>query len=481
MDKLQALDLLDEKFDLINHVSDAVWDAAETAFSETVSAQVIMQALKQEDFEIQENLGGISTAFSGSFGSGAPIIGILGEFDALSGLSQQSDVLQKCATAQGGNGHGCGHNNLGAGSLGAAIAAKEYIKQNNMSGTVVYFGCPGEEGGSGKAFMAREGVFDKLDCAISWHPGDANIVTVQSSLANYQIMYRFYGVSAHAAGAPHLGRSALDAVELLNIGVQFLREHVTPEARMHYAITNTGGFSPNVVQPYAEVLYLLRAPKTPEVAEIYERVNDIAKGAALMTGTRVEIEFIKACSNIVPNNVLEEKLYQSLKSVALPEITAQEYEMAKAYYDTVEKKSGTLHHALKVARGEEKKQLAEHLNDAYYNFVMPYKPMDLVMPGSTDVGDVSWVAPTGQISTAVWAACTPGHSWQIVAQGKNSIAHKATLYAAKVMADTIIELLNDPQAIAQAKEELAERLEGGKYICPIPKDVKPRVIDPNKN
>ena len=212
----------------------------------------------------------------------------------LSGLSQESQSLKKIAMEDGAPGHGCGHNLLGTGSVAAAIAVKEYLEKNQKEGTVVFFGCPGEEGGSGKSFMARDGVFDQLDFAVTWHPGDKNMVSVGSSLANYQIIYRFYGQASHAAACPELGRSALDAVELMNTGVQYLREHIIQEARIHYAITNTGGYSPNVVQPYSEVLYLIRAPKNSQVKEIYERVNDIARGAALMTGTKMELQFVKA-------------------------------------------------------------------------------------------------------------------------------------------------------------------------------------------
>ena len=240
---------------MICAASDAVWDHPETAFQEFKSTEILCELLEKEGFSVERNLAGIQTAFSGRFGHGKPVVGILGEFDALSGLSQESESIEKVPVCEGEPGHGCGHNLLGAGSVAAAIAVKEYLEKNGKEGTVVFFGCPGEEGGSGKGFMARDGVFDELDFAISWHPGDQNEVSVGSSLANYQVFYRFFGTASHAAACPELGRSALDAVELMNTGVQYLREHAIQEARIHYAITNTGGYSPNVVQPFAEVLY----------------------------------------------------------------------------------------------------------------------------------------------------------------------------------------------------------------------------------
>ena len=474
------LDVIDQKADLIGNLSDAVWDAAETAFTEYKSADVLCNALQQEGFEVQRGLAGIDTAFSARFGQGKPVVGILAEFDALSGLSQVSGCCTKTPLTPGGNGHGCGHHLLGAGSFGAAVAVKEYLQQTKQPGTVIYFGCPGEEGGSGKAFMAGAHVFDECDFCITWHPGDTNAVNGYSSLANYQVLYKFDGVSAHAAAAPHLGRGALDAVTLMNVGIQFLREHVVPEARMHYAVTDTGGFSPNVVQPHAEVLYLLRAPETPQVQEIFERVNDIAQGAALMTGTKMSYDFIKACSNIVPNNVLGHQLYQSLCNITPPTLTEQEREYIQSMHDTVEQGTSPLEMYSKLLKDEEKKQLEAHSADIYYDFVVPYVPVDEVMPGSSDVGDVSWVCPTAQITTATWFAGTPGHSWQTVSQGKGSVAKKATVYAAKVMADTCIKIMQDPDRIKEAKEELKTRLKGGSYRCPIPEGVKPRAIDPNK-
>lgn len=481
--KQEALKAVDREKGLLCKTSDAVWENPETAFQEFKSTEILCEALEKEGFQVEKNLAGIKTAFSGTYGHGRPVIGILGEFDALSGLSQIEASAEKKALVEDAPGHGCGHNLLGVGSIAAAVAVKEYLEKNEKEGTVVFFGCPGEEGGSGKGFMARDGVFDNLDCAISWHPGDKNAVSVGSSLANYQVFYRFYGTAAHAAACPELGRSALDAVELMNTGVQYLREHVIQEARIHYAITNTGGYSPNVVQPYGEVLYLIRAPKTNQVQEIFERVNDIAKGAALMTGTRMEMQFVKACSNLVDNTTIEEVLQKNLYEVEREPYTDEEIKFAEKIAATYGGQKLTLEDVLsryeKSRKAEVEELVTPHLSSVLNDFIVPLMDVEKSMAGSTDVGDVSWVCPTAQINTVTVAAGTPGHSWQEVTQGKSSIAHKGMLYAGKVMAAAAIDLLESPETIEKAKEELNKRLGGGKYIPPIPKDVRPMAINPS--
>lgn len=482
--KEDALKSIDREWIPVCAASDQIWDHPETAFQEFKSTDILCNLLEQEGFHVERNVAQIATAFTGTYGHGKPVIGILGEFDALSGLSQEADQTEKRAVLEGGAGHGCGHNLLGAGSVAAAIAVKEYLEKNGKEGTVIYYGCPGEEGGSGKSFMARDGVFDCLDFAITWHPGDKNAVSVGSSLANYQIIYRFYGTASHAAASPEMGRSALDAVELMNTGVQYLREHVIQEARIHYAITNTGGYSPNVVQPYAEVLYLIRAPKNNQVKEIYERVNDIAKGAALMTGTKMEMQFVKACSNLVDNTVLEEILQKNLEEIPREPYTKEEYEFAKRIYDTYGGNHMDLQQILDRYEKSRKKQveelLAPHMKDVLCEVIVPLMDVETCMAGSTDVGDVSWVCPTAQITAATIAMGTPGHSWQIVSQGKSSIAHKGMIFAGKVMAGAVIDLIKQPELIEQAKRELKSRVGEEGYIPPIPKDVKPMAIQPKK-
>ena len=462
--------------DVLCRLSDDIWEFAETAFVEDRSMEALCGMLEAEGFSVERGVGGVRTAFSGRFGSGAPVIGLLGEYDALFGLSQEAGLCEKKIYKEGEPGHGCGHNLLGVGALGAAVAVKEVLQKTGASGTVIYYGCPGEEGGSGKAFMAREGVFDELDAAITWHPGSLNMVSGSSSLANIQAAYKFTGVSAHAAADPYNGRSALDAVELLNIGVQFMREHMIPEARVHYAITNSGGFSPNVVQPEAEVLYLCRAPRNDQAQEIFDWVTDIAKGAALMTQTQLEVKFIKACSNIIPNNALEELLHTNMAAVPLPGYSAEEWAVSERYNDSVPSRKDNIAKYGTEGGPAVVDCLKQNAGKALNDFVLPYFKSNAVMMGSSDVGDVSWVCPTAQINAVTQASETPGHSWQIVAQGKSSVAHKGMLYAAEVMAATVADLLGDPVRLAAAKAEHAERVTPTGYICPIPAGIQPKPI-----
>lgn len=455
-------EIIEQKREKFIEVSDRIWDYAETRFEEYRSAELLCEALESEGFSVERGVGGIETAFIGSYGFGKPTVAILGEFDALSDMSQKLAVAKKEPIVEGGNGHGCGHNLLGTGSLAAAVAVKNYMEENNIEGTIRYYGCPGEEGGSGKTFMVKEGLFEDVDFALSWHPMDNNSIMSVNSLANFQVYYKFKGKSSHAAATPHLGRSALDAVELMNIGVNYLREHIIQEARVHYAITNAGGFSPNVVQPNAEVLYLVRAPEISQVQEIYERVCNIAKGAAIMTGTEVEIVFDKACSNVIPNKVLETVMYRSFQELGIPEHDEEELQLAKKIRSTLSEQE----------RNSTKKPIQNVKDEALSRWLDPYEgPLPLY--GSTDVGDVSWITPTVQCTTACFVFDSSPHSWQWVTLGATSIAHKGMLHAGKVIAATAVEVLQNPELIDEAKVELKERLQGKEYTSPIPKGVLP--------
>lgn len=459
------------------NANDNIWGFAELKFDEGKSAELLKGILKEYEFKVQETVGDMDTAFIASYGSGKPVIGILAEYDALSGISQKPDSFVKEKQKDMENGHGCGHHTFGVASTAAAVAVKEYIKEHNIQGTIRLYGCPGEEGGSGKAFMAREGVFDDLDCAFAWHPGSFNGVIGISLLANIQAYFKFYGRSSHAAVSPHLGRSAFDAVELMNVGVNYLREHIIPEARVHYAVTNTGGNSPNVVQSEAEVLYLMRAPQAHQVNEIFERVCDIAKGAALMTGTRYEVIFDKACSNVIPNDVLGRVMYKKMKDIGAPKFTDEEKEYALKYIKTFtenEKNSNAQMSDIFKNSKEMNEYMKSNACKCLADEVMPYFCTNTTMPGSSDVGDVSWITPTTQCGTTCYAASTPAHSWQMVAQGKSSIAHKGMIYAAKTIALTTIEVLQNPEIAEKAKKELKEYLGEKKYVCPIPSNVKPK-------
>ena len=471
--KKNALAFIDGHAAYFTGISDDIWSFAELSLKEFRSADLYCEKLRELGFEVTENLGGIRTSFCGSFGSGRPVIGILGEFDALDGLSQKAGAVGPEPMDPGKPGHGCGHNLLGAGSLAAAAAVKKYLEDTGLPGTVIFYGCPGEEGGAGKAFLAREGVWKNLDAAVSWHPGSANQVTSGSNTSSIQVLYKFKGVAAHAAGNPHVGRSALDAVELMNIGVQFLREHMTSDCRIHYAITDTGGISPNVVQGSAAVLYMVRSNRVAEAVKLQARVDDIAKGAALMTGTTFERTFIDGTADVLPNFALEKLLYANMQAVELPVYTAEEYAFAEELRKTYPS-SGLK--GFDVCNDEAVKAkllaLTDNGNKALNDFLCPHWSCEDHFPGSTDVGDVSWLTPTAQISAVCWPAGVPGHSWQVVTCGKSELAHKGMLYAGKVMAGAVIDIMADPGLLSAPKAEFEKRSASG-YVCPIEPDAVP--------
>ncbi|MFR2771943.1 MAG: amidohydrolase [Clostridium sp.] len=321
--------------ELFEKLNAKIWDYAELKFEEYQSSEALIDMMKTHGFSVERGLAGMDTAFRATAGKGRPVIGLLAEYDALSGLSQKAGQLEPIPRKETENGHGCGHCLLGTAAAGAALMAKDYLIQTGREGTVVLIGCPAEEGGSGKAYLARAGVFDDLDAALTWHPAGGNAVLTGSLQANCQAYFRFHGVSSHAAGSPHLGRSALDAVELMDVGVNYMREHMEPTDRIHYAITDTGGSSPNVVQNHAEVLYLIRSTDNNKVKRLYERVKNIARGAALMTETNVEAVFDKACSNILSNSILEQLLYDCMKTIPLPSYTEEELVYAEQMKKTI--------------------------------------------------------------------------------------------------------------------------------------------------
>ena len=463
-----AIDAIKNKENVFTALSDKIWEYAELSLKEYKSSEEYMRIMKELGFEVSSNVCGIPTAFLGKWGSGSPVIGILGEFDALSGLSQVGGSLEREELVKGANGHGCGHNLLGAGALAAAYGIKEYLRTSKTSGTVIFFGTPGEEGGAGKAFMAKENIWRELDCALTWHPSDANEVVTGTCNSCIQTLYKFKGVASHAAGDPENGRSALDAVELMNIGVQYLREHMPSDARVHYSIIDGGGFSPNVVQPTASVLYMVRSPKVREALELQARVDKIAEGATLMTECECEKVFIDGCSGTLPNHTLEKILYDNLLQVDLPEYTDEEWSFASKLKNTYKT------YALPTLAAQYDSNAKDIVNDltngntkAINDFVSPLYTGDCFSPGSTDVGDVSWQTPTAQIYIACFTAGAPGHSWQNVSVGKTSIAHKGMLLAAKVLAATAIDLYEHPDILNGAKHEYSELSRDG-YVSPIP-------------
>lgn len=466
-----ATDAIDKNSATFTEVSDKIWEFAELSLKEYKSTELYVHMLRELGFETEERVAGIDTAFLGKFGTGRPYIGILGEYDALSGLSQEAGATERREIEKGGCGHGCGHNMLGAGSLAAAYGIKEYLKATGKQGTVIFYGTPGEEGGAGKAFMAKEGLWYDLDVALTWHPMDVNEVTTGTCNSCIQVLYKYKGVASHAAGDPENGRSALDAVELMNVGVQYLREHTKDDARIHYAMIDGGGFSPNVVQPTASVLYMIRSKKVADANALTARVDKIAEGAALMTDTTYERVFIDGCSGTVPNHFLEALLHKNLTEIGVPEYSDAEWQYANALKSTYDS-HGVIPSLAASLDPEAKKNVAaitDNGNLAINNFVAPLYTGDAFSPGSTDVGDVSWQTPTAQVYTACFTSGAPGHSWQNVSVGKTSIGHKGLIYAAKVLAATAIELFEDPSLIESAKKEWTGRTADG-YVCPIPKN-----------
>ncbi|TDK58108.1 amidohydrolase [Bacillus salipaludis] len=459
-------DLIEQKRDKIIELSDKIWACPEIYFEEHQSSEYLCKALEDEGFQVDRGVAGIQTGFIGSYGNGKPIVAILGEFDALTGLSQKKGLAEHDPVVAGGNGHGCGHNLLGSGAFAAAVAIKDYMKQTGLQGTVRFYGCPAEEAGSGKAFMVRAGLFDDVDLALSWHPSTIPTIWNVNTLANYSATFKFNGKSAHAAAAPHLGRSALDAVELMNVGVNYLREHMVPEARVHYAITDTGGTSPNVVQPHAEVVYLIRAPKKQQVKELFERVYNIAKGAALMTGTTMEDEFVGTASNLVPNTTLAEIMYKNLTAVGVPAYDELDQKFAEKIRATLSQED------IDADLAGLCKETAKILKDKYIADIIPPLGDEVALSGSTDVGDVSWAVPTMQCMTTCFVLGTPLHTWQVVSQGAMPIAHKGMLQAGKVIACTAIEAMENQDIIEKARLEWKERLEGETYESLIPENVK---------
>ncbi|MBO1074753.1 M20 family metallopeptidase [Roseomonas marmotae] len=459
--------LVDDRQQPFIELSDTVWGMPELAYNEHRSVAEHKKVLEAHDFRITENVAGIPTAIMGEAGEDGPVIAILGEYDALPGLSQEAGVAEHRPIPGDGHGHGCGHNLLGAGALLAATAVKDYLAKNGIKGRVRYYGCPAEEGGAAKAFMVREGAFKDVDIAISWHPAPFAAVNEANSLANTRIDFTFVGRSSHAAVAPHLGRSALDAVELMNVGVNYMREHMPSDARIHYAYLDAGGIAPNVVQGKATVRYLIRATDLPGLRGLVERVRKIADGAALMTETTVSTKVVSAVSNLLGNSPLERAMQNNIERLGPPPFDDEDRAFAAEIQKTLTPEdiaSAFKRMGVPVRRGV---PLADQ--------IIPLEAKGAAMVGSTDVGDVSWVVPTVQARGATYAIGTPGHSWQLTAQGKSPLAHKGMVHVAKIMAGVAVDALRDPKLIEAAKADLAERTAADPYVCPLPDDLSPPI------
>ena len=417
-----------------------IWDFAEVGYKEEKSTALLQQTLKENGFTIESGVAGMPTAFVASYGSGSPVIGILAEYDALPGMSQQAGT-EKHPAAEGKAGHACGHHLFGVASVAAGIEIKKLIEEKKIKGTIRVYGCPAEEGGSGKVYMVRAGLFKDVDAMIHWHPGDNNTITTVSALANKSAKFRFNGYAAHAAAAPEKGRSSLDAVEAMNNMVNMMREHVPQETRIHYVITN-GGKAPNIVPDFAEVYYYVRHPNKDVVMNVFDRVAKAAEGAALGTETKMEYEIIGGTHDLLINNTLAIAMQKNLELVGGVSYTAEE----KAFGKKIQ---------------------------ATYNFSVPDittagQVMPLVLDakpggGSTDVGDVSYAVPTVGLDAATWVPGTPAHSWQAVACGGTDIGAKGLMVAAKTMALTAIDLFQQPALIIKAKEEFKTKLGSYQY------------------
>src|ERR1700719_953814 len=424
--------LVDARKDDFEELSDRVWGMPELCYGEFRSCAEHTAMLEQQGFRVTTNVAGIPTAVMGEAGQDGPVIAILGEYDALPGLSQEAGVAEPRPLAGDGYGHGCGHNLLGSASMLAATAVKDYLAAQGIKGRVRYYGCPAEEGGAAKGFMARAGAFSDVDVAISWHPAAFSGVNEAISLAITRIDFTFHGRAAHAAAAPHLGRSALDAVELMNVGVNYMREHIPSDARIHYAVLDTGGIAPNVVQATAKVRYLIRARELPDLMRLIERVKKVAEGAALMTETSVEAKVISGVSNLLGNAPLEQAMFECWQRLGPPPFDEADRAFARKIQGTLSDEDiATAYRRVGVPKG------GAPLCDT----VVPMGTKRTPMVGSTDVGDVSWVVPTVQAHGATYAVGTPGHSWQLTAQGKTPAAHKGMVHVAKIMAATAVQAI----------------------------------------
>ena len=446
---------IDAKQEELAALSKKVWDNPEVGFEEVKACKWFAEFLEKEGFQVETGYAGVPTAIRAVWGSGKPVIGLLGEYDALPSLSQKVSTVKE-PVEEGAPGQGCGHNLLGTCHLAAALGIKKELEENKLPGTVIFFGCPAEEKLTGKPFMAREGAFKELDFALAWHPNAMNVITTGTCTAMNSAKFHFKGVTAHAGGDPHNGRSALDAAELMNVGAQFLREHVTSDVRIHYSFTEAGG-APNIVPDRASVWYFVRALDRQTVEDVYARLVRIAKGAAMMTDTEVTEEFLGGCYNTLQNKVLVNVIHESMKEVPLPAWTQEEKDFA-AELDKVTPNYANLVAAGAVREGEHLAYQVEEIQTAD-NF------------GSTDVGDVEHIVPAAMFMTGTYNLGAPGHSWQITACSGNSMGMKGMLYGAKVMALSALKVAEDPALLAKAKEEFQKDMHGTEYICPIPAEV----------
>jgi aminobenzoyl-glutamate utilization protein B len=457
---------VEENQGVLIDVHQKIWEYAEVGLREFKTAKLLVDRLEREGFVVDKGVAGMPSAFVGTYGSGDPVIGIMGELDALPGISQKALPYRE-PLVEGKAGHGCGHNGYATTALGGSLAVKTAMDEGLVSGTIKCFGCPAEETLVGKVFMVRDGIFDGVDACIGHHPTSFNGATIRSGNAMNSVKFEFFGQASHAAGSPEMGISAMDAVELMNIGVNFMREHVVQETRIHYVVED-GGHEPNVVPPYARSWYYVRAPERELVEQYYQRILDIADGADKMVGTTHKVNFLSGVHNGMPNRVLAELSIANMREIGAPQYDEEELEFASELAKSIppeKKKIGLMKSTLPDAM----ELMDVNLNTRIYDTVGEGTKGG----GSSDVADVAWNIPTIQFRTVYTIVGAPGHSWQNVATNGTSIGHKSTIFASKVMATTVIDLLSKPDIIQAAKAEWNEKMKNKVYKSPIPQGLKP--------
>ena len=450
----QLMQLVDQNAPHWQQVSKQIWDYAELGYHETKSSDLLQEQLKAAGFRLQAGVADEPTAFIASYGEGKPVVAILGEFDALPGLSQQP-VPDRDPVKAGAPGHGCGHNLLGSGAALAAVSLQQYMQDHHIAGTLRYYGTPAEEGGSGKVYLVREGAFKDVDVVLHWHPGNENAVNNGGMLAVVSAKFTFHGVAAHAAMSPDRGRSALDAVMLMGNGIEFMREHVPSNTRIHYIISK-GGVAPNIVPDLAQMDLMARSPSNTTLKEIWDRIQKIAQGAALMTGTTLEVRDIGSDANIIPNDPLASLAQKNLEEVGGYTLNAEQTKFALQ---------------LQKSFGIDTPPSLDATKE-----IEPLKKFDPNQPAaSTDVGDISWNVPTIGFSAATWPAGTAAHSWQAAATSGMSIGQQGMVVAAKAIALTAIDLFTDPALVQAAKDDFKKQTAGKNYYTAIPSNQKPLI------
>jgi aminobenzoyl-glutamate utilization protein B len=461
-----ALEWVNENEKKLVDIHQEIWELAEVGLQEIKTAKKLTDILEEKGFKVEKGVAGMPSAFVASYGEGRPVIGIMGELDALPGISNKP-VPYEDPLVEGGAGHGCGHNGYATTALGGALAVKAAMDRGLVKGTIKVFGCPAEETLVGKVFMVRDGIFDGLDACIGHHPSSFNGATIRSGNAMNSVKFEFYGAASHAAGSPEMGVSAMDAVELMNIGVNYMREHVVQETRIHYVVED-GGHEPNVVPPYARSWYYVRAPERELVDVYYQRLLDMADGADKMVGTTHKVTFLSGVHNGMENRVLAEAAIANMRKIGAPTYTEEEEafaaELAKSIPEE-KKRIGLMKSSLPDAK---------ELNGVNLNRTI-YDPVGTGTKGggSSDVADVAWNVPTVQFRTVYTIVNAAGHSWQNTASNGTSIGHKSTVFASKVMAGTVIDLLSKPELVEAAKVEWERQMDGKVYKSPLPEGLKP--------